>query len=420
MDHLSIAMLSIHSSPLGALGTKNTGGMSVVVRETARQLGSLGHKVDIYTAAADGCDQKVVSLDNNVRLIHLNTSSHAGDLPKSEVFDHLPQFYDALNTFTGQQGVTYDLLHSHYWLSGRLGHWAQKDWNVPHVITFHTLGWLKNAFGPYKDETRLRIEWECRLSRSCQRVLVATRKEGENLIEHCKIDGSKVGVVPFGVHPGVFDKQKSQTARERIGLDTNDSIILFVGRFDPLKGIERLMEAVSMINEPENIRLLLVGGDGPQAESTARLKQLSQRLGIGPKLTFQGRIEHAELVNYYNAADILALPSFYESFGLVALESLACGTPVVATAVGFVESVVRNGENGVIIKDQTAGAIAESLSRALCWVKEGRMPRGDVRASVLKFTWPVVTEAIFNEYLRAIDALTAQMAPAGQQRAPDC
>jgi D-inositol-3-phosphate glycosyltransferase len=402
LQTLSIAMLSIHSSPLGALGTKNTGGMSVVIREMAAGLASLGHRVDIYTADTNGYREKIVFLDKNVRLIHLDQHTDA-PIPKTEMFHHLPRYYEAMNAFVGSEGVSYDLLHSHYWLSGSLGQWARRDWAVPHVITYHTLGRLKNDFGPKADEPSLRMAWERRLSQLCDRVLVATRREKSKLIEHCEIDDSKVAVVPYGVDTKVFGVQNSLEARQQIGMDADASVILFVGRFVTLKGIERLMKAVAMIGKPENLRLLLVGGDGPDAGSTKKLKHLSRRMGIRQKVTFAGPIEHSKLVPYYNAADLLMLPSYYESFGLVALESLACGTPVVATPVGIVESVVENGKNGAIVEDQTVASMAKSMARVLDWVKAGKMPPYEVRASVLNYAWHGVANAVCREYVKTIE-----------------
>jgi D-inositol-3-phosphate glycosyltransferase len=376
--------------------------MSVVIRETALALGAMGHRVDIYTAASADRREHTAALSENVRLIHLSHGLH-GQIPKSELFHHLPGYYDKLNAFVKAEGAAYDLLHSHYWLSARLGGWAQKDWNAPHVVTFHTLGWLKNRFGPCRAEMDLRIDWERRIARTCHRLMVATEVEGASLIEQCGLDPARVAVVPFGVNAATFNIRNARDARDRAGLPMEASVILFVGRFVSLKGIERLMAAVSMLPPHKDVRLLLIGGDGAASASTLELKALSRRLGIAQKVIIPGRIEHADLVDYYNAADVVALPSYYESFGLVVLESLACGTPVAATPVGVVESVVRTGENGIVFRDPTAAGIARDLSQVLTWVVEGRMSPCDVRATVTDFNWPVVAGAVLNQYAGAVD-----------------
>ena len=406
----TIAMLSIHSSPLGPLGAKNTGGMSVVVRETALALGALGHRVDIYTAASAGNLKQVVALSGNVRLIHLNCGPRE-PIPKSAQFRHLPKYYDELKAFVAAEGGAYDLLHSHYWLSARLGAWAQEAWQVPHVVTFHTLGWLKNRLGPTRDETDHRIDWECRLARTCHRILVATEAEKVTLVNQCRMDADKVGVVPFGVDAATFDIGSRRDARKRVGLTMAAAVILFVGRFVSLKGIERLMEAVAKMPPHDDVRLLILGGDGPDAASTLRLETLARHLGIDGRVVIPGRIEHAELVTYYNAADVVVIPSYYESFGLVVLESLACGTPVVATPVGVVESVVRTGQNGIVVRDQTPAGIAQALSQVLTWTAQGRLRPKDVRRSVMNFNWPVVANAIVDQYACAADALRLEKRP---------
>jgi len=383
------------------MGTENTGGMSVVVTESARELGALGHFVDIFTAAGDGHPESVLPLAPNVRLIYLNRD--IPDVPKSELFHHLPRIYETLEAFVTRDGRAYDLLHSHYWLSGRIGNWARRNWRLPQVITFHTLGVLKNDLGPAEGEPDLRIEWEHRLARSCRRLVVATPHEKETLIHQWKVPESKVAVVPFGVNLETFQIRDPGEARQFLGLDADAAIILFVGRFVPLKGIERLMEAVSEMDSPKNLLLLLIGGDGPDADSTTRLRDLSHQLGIGGKVRFLGSIPHSEMDIYYNAADLLVLPSHYESFGLVVLESLACGTPVVATPVGIVESVVQNGENGSIIEDGSPAGIANSLIQVLEWINANRLSRSDIRASISEYAWDKVTRAIYHEYVQAID-----------------
>lgn len=402
-DNLAIAMLCIHSSPIGALGSVNTGGMSIVVRETARELGRQGHRVDIFTAAGGDHHPKIVPLYDNVRLVQL-AGKPAGDIPKSELYDHLPGYYQALKSFAAEDGRAYDLLHSHYWLSARLGLWAQNDWDLPHMVTYHTLGRLKLKAGPAEDEPRRRMQWERTLAQACHRLLVATEREKEPLMAQAQITASKVGVVPFGVDTATFDTRGKDAARMRLGLKANVAIMLFVGRFVPIKGIERLLTAVALVAKRKNIQLLLIGGDGAEADATMRLRSMADRLGIGKRAIFGGRVEHAELVDYYNAADLLVLPSYYESFGLVVLEALACGTPVVATPVGLVNTIIRNGDNGGIVERPTAQGIATTLEEVLQQGQAGHMSPTDIRAFVLKFAWPAVTRRLCEQYRQTIDA----------------
>jgi len=401
-EKLTIAMLCIHSSPTGRLGSANTGGMSIVVRETARELAGQGHRVDIFTAAGDDHRQKIVALHGNVRLVKL-AGKPAGTIPKADLYDYLPRYFQALNSFVREDGRAYDLLHSHYWLSARLGLWAQEEWDLPHMITYHTLARLKLDVGPQEAEPLRRMQWERRLARACHRMLVATEQEKETLVAQAQIAASKVGVVPFGVNTATFKTLRPDRARRRLGLDKSAALILFVGRFVSIKGLERLLAAVALVAEPENIMLLLIGGDGAGADTTVRLRSLADHLGIGDRVQFIGRVAHADLPDYYNAADLLVLPSYYESFGLVVLEALASGTPVVATPVGLVNTIIRNGENGGIVEKPTAQGIAATLKQVLQHCRAGHMSPTGIRASVLKFAWPAVTRRLCEQYRRMID-----------------
>jgi len=404
---LTVAMLSIHSSPIGSLGSVNTGGMSIVIRETARELAGQGHRVDIFTAAGSDHNQKIAALHENVRLVKL-AGKPAGDIPKTELYDHLPRYFETLRNFVREDGRAYDLLHSHYWLSARLGLWAQAEWDLPHMITYHTQARLKLDAGPQEAEPLRRMQWERRLAQACHRLLVATEQEKETLVAQARIAASKVGVVPFGVDTATFKALRSDTARVRLGLDKSAALILFVGRFVPIKGLERLLTAVALVSEPENIELLLIGGDGAGADATIRLRSLADHLGIGDRVHFVGRVAHADLPDYYNAADLLVLPSYYESFGLVVLEALSSGTPVVATPVGLVNTVIRNGENGAVVEKPTAQGIAKTLKQVLQHCRAGHLSPTGIRASVLKFAWPAVTRRLGEQYHQTIDVKRAK------------
>jgi D-inositol-3-phosphate glycosyltransferase len=176
------------------------------------------------------------------------------------------------------------------------------------------------------------------------------------------------------------------------------------------------MEAVAMMPSHDDVRLLLLGGDGATAASTLKLQTLAGQLGIAGKVIIPGRIEHADLATYYNAADVVAIPSYYESFGLVVLESLACGTPVVATPVGVVESVVKTGRNGIVVRNQTPAGIAQALAQVLKWAAQGRIRPHEVRQSVMHFNWPVVASAVSDQYACAADTLRLEKRPDSRSR----
>jgi D-inositol-3-phosphate glycosyltransferase len=396
-DQLRIAMFSIHSSPIGELGTKNTGGMSVYIRELSRHLGVFGHCVDIYTRLNGTKHNQIIELYDNVRLIHLSAGSN-GYVHKLALYYYLSDFLRALERFKNQEGLHYDLIHSHYWLSGRLGSWVQDRWNIPHIVMFHTLGTVKNIAGVADREPDLRIATEKKLARTCQRILAPTDREKENLLKYCQPSAEKIGVVPCGVNLDLFRPMDKAAARQRLGFDEDESIVLYVGRFDPIKGIDRLLEAMAYLKHLKRMRLVIIGGDGPDTPEYQNLQRLSGKFGIQKSVRFVGRVEQNKLPPYYSAADALVVSSYYESFGLVGLESLACGTPVVATRVGAMERILEDGKTGYVVADATPRGLANSIEKIISNSANPLLSAHAIRASVLKYGWSNVASAVVNEY----------------------
>ncbi len=388
-------MLSVHSSPVGELGTKDTGGMSVYIRELARELGSRGYWVDIYTRVNASQKNQLAELYENVRLIQLRVGNN-GHMHKLALYPYLADFFRELEEFKASQSFDYHLIHSHYWLSGRVGTWAQERWNVPHVFMFHTIGAVKNNTVGSEKEPGLRTATEKHLARHCDRILVATDKERDHLMQHYGACPETIGVVPCGVNLDLFRPLNKTRARQQLGFTQDESIVLFVGRFAPLKGIDRLLEAAAYLQHHQRLRLVIVGGDGQRTPETQNLQRLSRRLGIQDSVTFVGRIEQDKLPPYYSAADVLVVPSYYESFGLVALESLASGTPVVATKVGAMESILQDGKTGHVVSNGSpillANGIEAFISRSL------PVSADAIRASVLRFSWENVASTMIDEY----------------------
>ena len=396
-DQLRIAMFSVHSCPIGELGTKNTGGMSVYIRELARHIGIFGHGVDIYTRLNGSKHNQIIELYDNVRLIHLSAGGNRY-VHKLALYYYLSDFFRALQGFKNQQGLNYDLVHSHYWLSGRLGSWVQDHWNIPHIVMFHTLGSVKNSAGLADREPDLRIATEKKLARISQRILAPTDREKENLLKYCQPPAEKIGVVPCGVNLDLFRPMDQAAARRLLGFGEDESIVLYVGRFDPIKGIDRLLEAMAYLKHLKGMRLVIIGGDGPDTPEYQNLRQLSGQFGIQKSVRFVGRVEQSKLPPYYSAADALVVPSYYESFGLVGLESLACGTPVVASRVGAMEDIIENGKTGHVVADLTPRGLANGIEKVISNPAGTLLSADAVRASVLKYGWPNVAAAVFNEY----------------------
>ena len=390
-------MISMHSSPVGELGTRDTGGMSVYVREVARRLSGMGYGVDIFTRRQQQEELGTVRPFENVRIIHLQAGPPE-PFRQLVLYSHLPEFFSNLERFTNSEGIKYDLVHSHYWLSGQIGRWCRKRWHVPHVLMFHTLGALKNRTPGSDKESGLRIKVEKQLAGDCDRILAGTEREKRHITELYGAPSRRVRVVPCGVDLERFNVSNRRDSRARLGLDGAERVVLYVGRFDPIKGVDLLLRAVAGLRNKMRLRVVLVGGGEEETSEVQALRALSSELALNDRVTFAGRRLHGDLPDYYRAADVLVLPSYYESFGLVVLEALACGTPVVATRVGAVQDIVRNGVNGWIVSENTPESLAEGLNRALR-LYDDRMPSYDsIRATVAGYDWSIIASAIDREY----------------------
>ena len=389
---MKIAILSAHSSPLGTLGARDTGGMSTYVREVAVELARLGHAVDVFTRYDGNADATVSELAPGARLVHVEAGGHR-EIDKLALYDYVPEFAGNVARFAEAGGRGYDLVFSHYWLSGCIGSYLSFWWHVPHMLMFHTLGAVKNAVGVGLREPELRVVNEATLVSSADRVIAATVLEKNQLTQHYGAAPGKVSVIPCGVNRQRFQPDSRQTARRRLGLD-DAALILYVGRLEPLKGLDRVIRALPLLGGP--VRLMVVGGDARGRLEEARLKELAVELGVAGSIDFIGSVDHAALPDYYRAADVSVVPSHYESFGLVALESLASGTPVVAGDVGIMGRVIRDGENGYLLPDTSTQSLAACLGAVLG--EEMALSTPDtISATVADYGWDIVAASLDGE-----------------------
>ena len=379
-----VAILSVHSSPLGRPGEGDTGGMSIYILELTKELVKLGHTVDIYTRVQSPTTPQVIEIAPGVRQIHILAGEPA-DIDKLLVYDTAPDFACQTEGFRKQHDLKYDVIFSHYWISGIAGQYLQIWWQVPHLVMFHTLGAIKNAIGIGEDEPDLRIEEERQVAQTCHRIIAATENEKIALFRFYDVPPEKVSVIPCGVNFSVFKPMDKAVARQKLGLKEG-KIILFVGRIERLKGIDRIINALPFLGDIKP-QVIVVGEDGNRPGEVQKLKALAENLGVGQFITFSGVVEHEQLPLYYNAADVCAFPSFYESFGLVPLESLACGTPVVATDVGDLKHIILDGQTGYVIPNGQAPLLAEKLGLILRGKSpEMRDPNG-IRDSISRYDW---------------------------------
>jgi D-inositol-3-phosphate glycosyltransferase len=400
IERLNIAMISIHSCPLGVLGGRDTGGMNVYVREMARELAKRGHTIDIYTMAHQPQHGPPINLGQNVRIIHLETGVNEG-MPKLAIYDHIQRLACGAEDFRKYNQMEYDLIHSHYWLSGLIGKQLQALWHIPHAVMFHTLGAVKNSIGIGEYEPELRIDGEREVIDSCNHIIASTAKESEELIKHYGASPKKIAIIPCGVNLDLFKPVDKETARKELGLD-HQKVILFVGRIDPLKGLEQLLAALTYIEGEKPPLLMIVGGDEHSQGQVQLLQQTAKDLQIEDRVSFVGSVAQDKLPLFYSAADICAIPSYYESFGMVALESLACGTPIVANNVGGMRYMVSHGEMGRIVCDNSPRNLASQISELF------RQPEGNGqhiktrRDRMTEFSWATIADRILQEYNRLL------------------
>jgi D-inositol-3-phosphate glycosyltransferase len=395
-NRLKIAMLSAHSCPVGNIGTKDTGGMSIYIRELARELNKRGHVVDIYTRVHDPRDPMFVSLGENARVIHIKAGEEKA-IPKMAVYSYLPQFACNLENFRKQNNLQYDLVFSHYWLSAWVGEYLQQWWHVPHITMFHTLGDAKNAVGIGDTEPELRIETERQLAKSCGHIIASTEKEKERLVSQYLAAPERIGVIPGGVNLELFQSMDKALAKRQLSFN-GSKIILFVGRIEPLKGISQLIKAMPYLLPAHNVKLVIIGGDEYSQYEMDSLQKLIDELHIQDSVVFLGRMTQDRLPGFYNAADVCVIPSYYESFGLVAMESLACGTPVVATDVGNFRNIIQEGKSGYILPDNSPPHLAEKIALLLAKPDSDARYTLSLRASVSRYSWSNVAEAIMQEF----------------------
>jgi D-inositol-3-phosphate glycosyltransferase len=391
----SVAMPSIHTSPLDMPGrTTDAGGMNVYMRELARELGQHQVTVDIFTRWTNEHQPRIVQLSPRARVIHIKAGPLA-PIDKHDLYEYLPIFAQRIDEFRRSEAAQYDILHSHYWLSGVAAMQLAQRWDIPHVTMFHTLGRLKQLARPGEPEPALRLEMERRLIAHADRIIAATEDERSQMIRHCGATAGQVQVIPCGVDLKLFAPQDKLHAREALNLDLERPVLLFAGRLDPFKGPDLLLRAAAMMREKAQI--VIVGGKLTGDSELRALRELTANLNIGQRVKFLGARLQKEMPMIYSAADVSVIPSYHESFGLAAVESLACGTPVVATRAGGLTTIVRDGKTGYLVP-RCAGFFAGRLDTLLSNPDLLARMRSQARGSVLQFSWRSVANQVLDVY----------------------
>ena len=404
---LRVAVFSVHTCPLAPLGGWETGGMNVYVRELSRELGQLGVATDVFTRRQDPDVPTVVELADHARVIHVDAGPPR-HVDKYTVVDYGSEFACNIQRYRNYVGARYDLIHAHYWLSGRLAALFQDHWRVPVVAMFHTLAQMKNrvAQDAAELEQQIRVDIERRTMAIADRVIAATDVDRAQMLAAYGANPRTVTVVPGGVDLTLFRPGSQAEARRALGLG-RERVLLFVGRIQRLKGIDVLLRAAAeLVHESTPLRVLVVGGIAPglhgrvsdEEREIARLRALSADLGLERVVDFVGAVDQARLPLYYRATDVTVMPSTYESFGLVAVESLACGTPVVASRVGGLPTIIRDGENGLLVPWRHPRLFADKIRAILTDAPLRRRLRRNGLTTARTFGWAAVAERTIDVY----------------------
>ena len=356
-----VALISFHACPLASPGEGKSGGMNVYVSQLSRSLNKLGIEVDIFTRDHQGSHTSYDNDLDGVRVIHLP----GGDVeaPMDELFGFLPEFLHNMRRFVSEGDINYGAVHSHYWLSGWIGRIFAQDMKANHVITFHTLSLIKMQSRPGEFETLQRQDTERDLITDTPAIVAFSPHERDAMVRLYGANLDNINLVPCGVDLGTFKPISREVSRGNLGLN-GDKVLLYVGRIESLKGLDLLVHTAAQIrnvDDIEGMRVLVVGGDDGKSRELDRIKKLTQELNVSNIFDFVGRVDQDELPMYYSAADVCVVPSFYESFGLAALESMACGTPVVASRVGGLSTVVKHGSTGYLQSWRCPEAFANSV-----------------------------------------------------------
>ncbi len=386
--------------------------MNVYVLELAKQLAALGHVVDIFTRCQDTENPPIVQVADRLRLMHIVAGPQA-NVPKKSLIQYIPEFVENVALFCKTEQISYDVMHCHYYMSGIAGIQLQRLWSTPErtlpmISTFHTLALMKNlvARGELETEDATRLDAELELVRTSNAIIAPSESDASYLEYLYEADPSKICVIPPGVDTKVFHPISKSKARQFVGAEPKEKIVMFVGRIEPLKGIDMLMYAMKVVtqDEPElPLKLYIVGGDISQDVSLwsaelQKLEKLRKLLRIPKVVKFVGQKPQHELAYYYNAADVVVMPSHYESFGMTALEAMTCGVPVITTNVAGISSLIDERKRALLTSVNNPLLLASQIEYLLTHPKTHAEISAELKAKVNTLEWKNVAEQIVEVY----------------------
>ena len=407
MPATRFAFISMHSSPVAPMGGAKTGGMNVYIRELSRELGRRGYSIDIFTRRSHEFEPEIdLSIGENARVVALSAGPPLPLSPEDQ-YQHLSEFTAELMAFATLRNLRYDLAYSHYWLSGWVAAKLKEAWGIPFAHMYHTLGHMKKRIelsAHYQPDRRILTEME--VLNWADRVIAATPAEQAQLRWLYRASRRQIIVIPPGVDNSRFNFQlSSEDARQSLGIKRESEVLLFVGRIEPLKAVDTILEALHVLRERapsllKKLHFMIVGGDphSQQDREMNRLQALSVKLGIDSLVRFVGAKEQAELPRYYAAATAVIMPSDYESFGMVALEAMSSGTPVIASQVGGLQFLVRDQETGFHIPAREPISLADCIVQLLSDPDKAALMGSSAANAAKAYAWSEIAEKLLTVF----------------------
>ena len=369
LNRKRLALISVHGDPAIEVGKEEAGGQNVYVRHVGEALSHQGWQVDMFTRRVSPDQSAIVEHTPHCRTIRLAAGPQAF-IPRDEIFEFLPEFVQRFLAFQKQLDAPYRLIHSNYWLSSWVGMELSKKLAIPQAHTYHSLGAVKYkavSTIPLIAKTRLAVEKTC--LETVDRVVATSPQERDHMRSLVSSRGN-IAIIPCGTRIDHFGTVAQEAARQELGIAPDEKVVLYVGRFDPRKGIETLVRAVHLCQsrKTEKVRLMIGGGSRPghsDGDERERIESIVSELGLEGITQFAGRLSQDDLPSYYAAADVCVVPSHYEPFGLVTIEAMACGTPVVGSDVGGLQFTVVPEETGLLAPPKDVEAFAAAIDRLL-------------------------------------------------------
>ena len=407
-----IAMISYHTCPLASLEGKETGGMNIYVLELSKALAKSGQTVDIYTRCQDPHNPRIVQIAPGLRLMHLPAGPQKY-LSKKKLTPYMKEFIKNYHYFVKNENLRYDILHCHYYLSGLIGLSIKKHSpNISLIMSFHTLALMKNlvARSTEEKENKLRVAKEFLLTKKSEKIITSSETEFFYMQYLYNSPVEKLVVVPPGINTDLFHPIDKTISKRKIHIPLNEKIVLFVGRIEPLKGVDSLIYAMKIIevrNPHLKVCLMIVGGDVSQhkqlwTKELQKLEDLRKILHIPNIVKFVGQRTQEELPYYYNSAEVLVMPSHYESFGIAALEAMACGIPVITSNVSGITSIMDEKHKNLITTVNNPLLLATQIEHLLTDGKAHEKISKNIINSVSDLTWENTATRISEVYSQTI------------------